>query len=165
MAYTATYERRELAALFDIKGKSKDVLDWCGAHLPPLPKHANSYTTIDTKNLYFVGPDHWILHSELSEEVALEAALKPTEAPSFVSIVKVSDTMALFDVTGADAEQVMATACPMDLHPSVFSADAVSFTEMFGLRALVLRSPQGFAFAVEQSYAVMVEDYLGRALR
>lgn len=165
MAYAATYKRRALAALFDIKGENKDVVNWCGDHLPPLPKNANSRTKVDAKQLYFIGPDHWILHSDLAEEDTLEQVLKPTEAPSSVSIVKISDTMAFFDVTGADADQVMATACPMDLHPSVFGDDSVSFTEVFSLRALVMRSPQGFVFAVEQSYGAMIENYLGRALR
>ena len=95
----------------------------------------------------------------------MEAALKPADAPANISIVKISDTLAFFEVVGVDADQIMAIACPMDLHPSVFGSNDVSYSEVFGLRALIMRRGDGFEFAVEQSFGTMIEDYLRRALR
>jgi sarcosine oxidase subunit gamma len=61
------------------------------------------------------------------------------------------DISALFDLKGDD------------LHPSAFSDTAVTFTEVFGFKALFHRAAGGFEFAVDQSFGAMVLDYLARA--
>jgi sarcosine oxidase subunit gamma len=104
------------------------------------------------------------LWDDLENETALIADLRPTKAPSNISIVQVSDFYTRFTVTGPDAPEVMAVASPLDIHSSVFSDNAFTFTEIFTLKGLLWRCPGGFEFAIEQSYGDMVEDYLNRTL-
>ncbi|MGI9367469.1 MAG: sarcosine oxidase subunit gamma [Ruegeria sp.] len=163
MSYDVTIERCGLKALFDLKGAPEAVSQWAGDALPSLPLRPNCRTEKDGIELFHIGRDHCITRASLAQEDAMEARLKPTDCPPDISIVRVSDTMTFFRIVGPDAGQVMSIACPMDLHDSVFRTDAVSYTEVFGLKALVMRCQDGIEFAVEQSFADMVEDYLIRA--
>ena len=164
MPYDVTFKRLETQALFDLKGPSVALTDWAGDALPTFPKRPNSKTEAAGAVLMFIGPDHWLLRADLSAEESLDAALRPTLAPPEVSIVKVSDTLAVFRITGPDAGEVMAVACPMDLHDSHFGPDGASFTEAFGLKALITRCEGGFDMAIEQSFGPMVADYLTRVI-
>jgi sarcosine oxidase subunit gamma len=165
MPYDVTFTRLETQALYDLKGPREEVQEWAGKALPACPDRPNSKTEAGGVTLLFIGPDHWLLRADLTREAALDAALRPAEAPPEISLVRVSDTLAWFRITGPEAAQVMAIACPMDLHDSRFGPDAASFTEAFGLRALVTRCEGGFDVAVDQSFGPMVKDYLTRATR
>ncbi|MGI3183593.1 sarcosine oxidase subunit gamma [Nioella aestuarii] len=164
MPYDVTFTRLETQALFDLKGPRQALLDWAGETLPAFPDRPNSKTDSRDAELLFIGPDHWILRADLTTEEALETALLPGEAPPEISVVRISDTLAFFRITGPQVVDVMAVACPMDLHESRFGPDAVSFTEAFGLKALVTRCEGGFDLAVEQSFGPMVTDYLNRVI-
>ncbi len=164
MAYDATIRRLAISALFDLKGPPEALVRWAGDALPDLPETPNTLRRANGRALCFTGPNRWILRADIGEEPALEAALNPTGAPPEISIVKVSDTLVFFRITGPDAEQIMSIGCPLDLHVSKFGPDAASFTEFFGLRALVMRCDDGFDCGVEQSFGDMIADYLARAM-
>ncbi|MCL6285425.1 sarcosine oxidase subunit gamma [Ruegeria sp. 2012CJ41-6] len=163
MSYDVTFQRRGLDALFDLKGRAGAIRGWAGDTLPQLPDRPNTRSSGGEVEVYYVGCDHWLARAPLDQEEMLEAQLQPATCPVEISIVRVSDTLSFFRVTGPDAPEVMAIACPLDLHEAAFAVDAVTYTEMFGLKALVLRCTGGFEFAVEQSFGDMVEDYLTRA--
>lgn len=162
MPYDVTFKRLETQALYDLKGPQEALGAWAGNALPPFPDRPNTKTEAGGATLMFIGTDHWLLRADLDHEAPLETALRPSEAPPETSIVRVSDTLAWFRITGPDAAEVMAVACPMDLHESRFGPEAASFTEAFALRALVTRCKGGFDVAVEQSFGPMVTDYLAR---
>jgi sarcosine oxidase subunit gamma len=164
MPYDVTFQRLKMQALYDLKGPQEALLAWASDALPPFPDQPNTKTEGGGVTLMFIGPDHWLLRANLSREDALDAALRPAEAPPEISLVRVSDTLAWFRITGPDAAEVMAVACPMDLHESRFGPDGASFTEAFGLRALVIPCAGGFDLAVEQSFGPMVQDYLTRVI-
>lgn len=160
MAYDVTITRLPLQALFDLKGGADAVQKWCGKALPPLPARANSFSEKSGRTLQWIGPDHWILRAEIGEEDALLAALRPEAAPTEVSVVLISDTLAFFTVTGPDAEQVLAVATPLDLRD--LADDSVTLTEAFGTKAVVRRIAGGYELAFDQSYAAMIAEYLDR---
>nr|WP_306266428.1 hypothetical protein [Pararhizobium sp. IMCC3301] len=163
MSYDVHINRQDISALFDLKGDQEALERWAGQSLPAFPDAANRLTRSEHASLYCVGRNHWIVRAELEHEEALLAALKPDAAPADVSVVLISDTLTFFDVTGPDAAAIMSIACPLDLHPAAFGETTVTFTEMFGLKALVLRLADGFEFAVDQSFGNMITDYLARA--
>ena len=47
----------------------------------------------------------------------------------------------------------MAIASPLDKAQDI-SENGATFSELFGIRALILRQPDGFIVAVERSYAI-----------
>ena len=166
MSCDAAFERLPVNACFDLKGVECALVEWIGAEgLPDFPAEANRCRKANGVSLDRVGPRHWLLQADIDREDELNAALRPHEAPAEVSIVKVSDAMTTFRITGTDAIHVLAIGCPLDLHEAAFPEDAVSFTEFFGQKALVRHCAGGFDVSVEQSFGDMMEDYLTRALR
>ncbi|MFV2054038.1 sarcosine oxidase subunit gamma [Aliiroseovarius sp. YM-037] len=163
MTYDARIERLPIYALFDLKGPQKELNAWCKDRLS-FPNDPNTRTRNDSASLCHIGPNRWLLRDALENEAALIDALKPETAPAEISIVRVSDTQTFFRITGPDAAEVMSIGCPLDLHDAVFAPDASSYTEFFGVKALVLRCEDGFECAVEQSYGNMIEDFLTRAM-
>jgi|TARA_B110000908_G_scaffold11636_1_gene13617 sarcosine oxidase subunit gamma len=163
MAYNVNIQRLDISALVDFKGKVQAVKKFAGAHLPDFPEQPNTLTQMDGRTLAFIGRDHWLLRADIAEENTILAALSIDQAPADVSIVPVSDTMTFFQVTGPDADDIMSIGCPLDLHPRVWGTNAISFSEFFGLRALVQRIEAGFEVGVEQSFGDMVADYLARS--
>ncbi|MEM7317509.1 MAG: sarcosine oxidase subunit gamma [Pseudomonadota bacterium] len=163
MPYDAAVIRLPVLALFDLQGTPEALSAWATS-LPGFPDQPNTLTRAGPDELCHVGPNRWLLRSAIDREDALQASLRPDEAPPEISIVPVSDTLTFFRVTGPDALNVLSIGCPLDLHPDMFGPDAVSYTEFFGLRALVLRCTGGFDIAVEQSYGDMIADCLSRAM-
>ncbi len=162
MGYDAIITRLPLRALFDLKGKRDVLRNWCGDTLPPFPDHPNRLTEAHGRQLVHTGPGCWILMASLAVEQALTAALRPDEAPGDLSVVPISDMLTFFAVTGPEASDVMAVATPLDLHPRVFPPDGASWTEAFGIRALIRRIAGGYEMAVERSYADWFEEALVR---
>jgi len=166
MGYAASFERLPIKAIFDLKGSAEALLEWIGAGaLPALPYAPNRLSRANGMCLGHVGPGHWLLQADLEREDSLLAALRPHDAPNDVSIVRVSDTMVTFRVTGSEAAHVVSIGCPLDVHESVFSDDTICFSEFFGQKALIVRCGCGYDLSVELSFGDMMEDYLTRALR
>jgi len=163
MPYDARIDRLPIFALFDLKGPKEALAAWTNA-LPDFPQTPNTATLNDETLLCHTGQNRWLLRAPLDQENALETALRPDEAPPEISIVKVSDTLTFFRIAGPEAIEILSIGCPLDLHPDSFGPDASSYTELFGLKALVLRCEGGFDCAVESSFGDMITDYLARAM-
>lgn len=163
MPYSAQIKRLSPYALFDLKGTKEDLAAWAQA-LPAFPSQPNTLTHSNGVALCLTGPNRWLLRADLAREDDLLGVLRPEEAPPEISIVRVSDTLTFFRITGADAEQIVSIGCPLDLHADVFGNDAITYTELFGIKALILRCDDGFECAVEQSFGDMIADYLARTM-
>lgn len=164
MPYDVHSTRLPIFALFDLKGTPDALTQWSDA-LPPMPPEPNTLTrSEDGAELLHIGPGKYLLRADIGQEDALQKTLRPEEAPPEVSITRVSDTLTFFRITGSDAAQVAAIGCPLDLHESNFGGNAVTYSEFFGIKALVLRCEGGFDIAVEQSFGDMIADYLERAV-
>ncbi len=160
MPYDVNIERQPLSALFDLKGAQKVLEKWTKLTLPDMP---NRFAENNGVFLCHIGPDHWLLRAPLNQEAALNAQLKPADAPADISVVRISDTQTFFRITGPDVAEVISIGCPMDVHETAFPLNGVSFSEFFTVKALILRNTSGFDVAIEQSYANMIADYLNRA--
>lgn len=163
MSYDVTITQLETEALFDLKGPAAVLRDWTGDGLPPFPGEPNSRCADGTGTLMFLGPDHWILRAGLDREDALEAVLRPSGAPEEISIVRISDTLTFFRITGPEADEILAIACPLELSANGFGAEAASFTAAFGIKALLTRCDGGFDLAVDRSYGPMIAECLATA--
>lgn len=76
----------------------------------------------------------------------------------------VSDVLSFYSVQGEDSDQLISIASPLDIHKSVFPANGVSYKEFFGIKALVVRSDNGFDVGVDRSYFDMMGDCFNRAV-
>ena len=162
MGYDVTIEREGLSAVIDLQGDADAVADWAGAGLPPMPEQPNTANVDNGLSLYWIAPERWLLRADLEREDELLAMSRPHEAPPDISVVQVSDTLQFFSITGPDAGDILSIATPLDHHPSVFPANGATYTEIFNIKGLVVKQPDGFEIAVERSFADLLADYLAR---
>lgn len=163
MAYDINIERLGPSAVIDLQGKPGALGAWIGETLPPFPGQPNTASETGGIELYWIGLERWLLRADIERENELLAITRPHEAAIDISIVLVSDTLQFFSIAGPDAGEIVSIASPIDHHPQVFPANGVSYTDLFGLKGLLLRRTDGFEFAVERSFGDMIEDYLARA--
>ena len=62
-------------------------------------------------------------------------------------------------------KDIMKIASPLDFDFSIFKENYVTFSEVFGIRALIKRRDDGFEFGVDQSFGNMISDYLARTIK
>ena len=164
MAYDVDIQRLEISALFDLQGEASAIADWIGDELPALPDQPNTASHSKDASLYWIAPQRWLLRADISQEQILIEALRADEAPDELSIVLTSDTVKFFQISGPDADDIIAIASSIDHHLSAFPANGVSYTDFFGVKGLLVRCDNGFEIAVESSFADMIDDYFGRVV-
>ena len=163
MAYDVQIQRPQLDAVLDLQGSTKAIENWIKTGLPPFPETPNSASTSGGLSLYWIAPERWLLRSGIENEERMLEMTQADSAPVDISVVLVSDSFRFFKIIGADAGEIVSTACSMDHHLCVFPANGVSYTNIFGIKGLLIRIEEGFEIAIESSFADMTADYLARA--
>jgi len=164
MGYEVNIRRLDLSAMFDLQGPDTQVSRRLRARGLSLPKHPNTRCRSDAGEVYWIGRAHWLLRADIEREDELLNRLQPDTGSPDISLVLVSDVYAFFQVSGPDARQILAVASPLDTARSVFPDEGATFTEAFGLKALVIRRACGFELGFDRSYADMAADYLERVV-
>jgi sarcosine oxidase subunit gamma len=162
MSYNAQIERLGLFAVVDLKGTQDALKNWIGQNLPEFPATPNSGTARDGLELYWIGADHWLLRAPLDREAKLIETLGISTAPADISAVLISDTLCFYSVRGPDSGQIMAIATPLDVSLQSLTGNGATYSEAFGLKALIICRPGGYELAVERSYGDMTEDCFTR---
>ena len=164
MAYQATIEKQCLSTIFDIKGDASAVAKRLSQLGLTLPASANMSIEKDGQHLCWIGETHWLLLAPVEKEAQLLDSLAPHDPALDCRIVLVSDAYSFFSVRGDQADDILAIASPLDIRRINFPDNAASYTELFGIRGLVLRRQNGYSVAVERSYADMVSVYFNKVL-
>ena len=165
MVYEVKINRQRISALFDIKGNLLDVKELLVSLFQKIPEEANTFTSNNGKTLMYIGRDHWMLRAQIEEEEELNRLLKRGATLRNTSVVLVSDTLTFFSVSGVGAKDIMAIVSSLDFYETKFRENSVTFSEVFGIKALIKRVENGFEFGVDQSYVDMVEDYLHKSVK
>ena len=165
MVYEVKINRQKISALFDIKGSLLNVKELLASLFQKIPEEANTFISNNGKTLMYIGRDHWILRGPIEEEEELNTLLKLGATLLNTSVVLVSDTLTFFSVSGVGAKDIMAIASPLDFYETKFRENSVTFSEVFGIKALIKRVENGFEFGADQSYGDMVEDYLHKSVK
>ena len=159
MGYQVTIKKQAVWAIFDIKGDTIAVEKRMADLGLSLPTSANTAHSKNGKHLCWIGQDHWLLLAPAGIENKLLERLVPQNSSFECRIVHVSDAYTLFTVTGDHADDILAIASPLNTRQSNFPDNGATYTEFFGIRALVLRWPDGYLTAVDRSYADMISAY------
>ncbi|NKB63467.1 MAG: sarcosine oxidase subunit gamma [Gammaproteobacteria bacterium] len=162
MGYDVNIKRLEVSTLIDLQGDPAIITHWIGNDLPPFPERPNTATNAKDISIYWVGSSRWLLRADVLKEQELLSRLRLAETPTEISLVQVSDTLQFFSIKGPDAREIISIASAIDHHPSVFPFNGASYTEIFGMKGLLIRKGEGFEIGVERSYGDMVEDFLLR---
>lgn len=163
MKYDVNARQLELSTIIDLKADAATLLDWLPHAFVSLPDKPNTSTSNVHCELYWIGPDHWLLRSGIDKENELIEQLGLFTVPENISAIVLSDALSFFSLIGPQADQVISILCPLDIHPRVFPENAVSYSEVFGLKTLVIRRANGFELAIDRSFSDMMADILTRA--
>ena len=162
MGYDVQIQQPQLNAVLDLQGSPQAIENWVKPACRPSPKHRTAPASSDGLSLYWIAPERFLLRSTIENEERMLDITQADSAPANISVVLVSDSFRFFKIIGADADEIVSTACSMDHHLSVFPANGVSYTSIFGIKGLLIRVEEGFEIAVESSFADMIADYLAR---
>lgn len=107
----------------------------------------------------WLGPDEWLVATRVPS-AALCAALREALGTTHASVTEVGGGNAVF-VLGAQAREVLAQECPLDLHPSAFGPGQCAQTR-FAKAAILLRPLEGGAMelVVRRSFAGYLSHWL-----
>ena len=156
MGYQTTIKKLGLSTIFDIKGDASAASKRLSHLGLALPSEANTATENDGQHLCWVGEDHWLLLAPAEKENQLLDTLAPHHPAMDCRVVLVSDAYTFFEVTGNQADEILAIASPLDIRPINFPDNAATYSELFGIRSLIMRRQNGYLIAVERSYADMI---------
>ncbi len=149
-----------MSAVFDIKGDrelAEAVAEGAGLALPAA---ANSSAVGGQSAIYRVGARHWLLRAPLSIESELLREIDPDSLPPGILVTQVSDLWSFFLLSGEGSAAALSVASSLDL--SCLSPHAVTFTEAFGEKALLIRRGSDFELAFENSVAALMKDLFSR---
>ena len=144
-----------MRACFDIKGPKDVVGRALGAvALPSRPNTRSEYGSVE---VHWIGLESWILTAPIgSEDEWIGRFGELSEEPDLLALL-VSDLHTFVEISGAHADEVLASAVPLD-HRRL-GTDASLFTEVFGQKGLLVKRTGGHEIAVENS---LVEFLLTR---
>ena len=127
-----------------------------GHALNPSPASTPSCT------IYWLGPDEWLLATELGREKDLAAQLGKNLAGQCYSLVDVTGGQVMIRLSGPRAREVLARGCTLDLHPRAFTVGQCAQTTLAKtsmLIALVDDAPT-FDIIVRRSFAEYAARWL-----
>jgi sarcosine oxidase, subunit gamma len=134
-----------------------------GATLPTAP---NTVTTSDTLSSLWLGPDEWlVVTDDVRRAAEIEAIVRKELAPDWGSVVDVSANRLALDLSGPTVRDMLATACPLDLHPRSFQAGQCAQTLFASTPVIIwqINDLPTFRLLVRTSYARHVAQWLADA--
>lgn len=97
----------------------------------PLPVQACSSLATAQLRLVWVGPDDWFVIGPDGQQQAIEQRLRAALAGQHCAVTDISSGYVQVTLTGAQARDVLAQGCPLDLHPRVFQPGQAAGTHFF----------------------------------
>jgi len=122
-----------------------------GTALPTIPNRAAGTAV----RVIWIGPDEWLIIGEAPPNCVIGAAAGDAAAALCVGM---GDGRCTFDVTGANAADLVAKGTSLDLYPSLFAEGMSAMTLFAQVNAIVDRPPglDGFRLIFD----VSLRDYL-----
>ena len=160
-----TLEERPHLAKVNLRGDAQDdgfrssVGEAIGA---ALPTDRNTVVRSGDTLALWLGPDEWLILGPVDAETALCDRIRSAVDGHHAAVVDVTDNSTVLQVIGPKAADVIAKACPIDLHPRSFEDNAVAQTYLAHVDVTIWRTADGdgFCLLLRRSFA----DHLWRWL-
>ncbi len=122
------------------------------------PKEANTVIEAGDKRIFWLGPDEWLVMTPAGQQSAVKDALLKALDGVFSSVVDNSSGLTMIEITGEHAAELLATDCPLDLHPRAFKPGQCAQTRLAkaGMTLAPKVDGSGFDVIIRRSFA----DYL-----
>ena len=128
---------------------------------------ANTFTRNATMRCLWLGPDEWLIVAAAGTAEDLAARLCAALAGQHVSVVDISAAYASLQLAGQRAREVLAKACPLDLHPRTFRSGHCAQSNFARTQAIVALEDDApvFHLYVRRSLAAYLAEWLLDAMR
>jgi sarcosine oxidase, subunit gamma len=125
-----------------------------------LPVEANTVRQSEDHVAYWLGPDEWLVATR-NDGAALAARLRDALGSTFSSVTEIGGGNEVMILAAANARELLAQECPLDLHPDAFGPGRCAQTR-FAKAAVLLRplADGSIELIARRSFA----DYLRRWL-
>jgi sarcosine oxidase subunit gamma len=154
-------EEKPFQGFINLRGRSGNTgfqaatLKVLGCEPPSAPN-----TVVDSGDyrIYWLGPDEWLIMTAAGQQDELKASLHKALSGVFSSVVDNTSGLTTLHITGDNAATLLATDCPLDLHPREFKAGQCAQTRLAkaGMTLSPLVDEAGFEVIIRRSFA----DYL-----
>ena len=136
------------------------VLKALGVEAPTEP---NTVIDAGDKRVYWLGPDEWLIVTPAGQQQEIADQLRAALDGVFSSVVDNSSGLTMIRISGENAAALLATDCPLDLHPREFKPGQCAQTRIAkaGMTIAPLADGNGFEVIIRRSFA----DYLLRWLQ
>jgi sarcosine oxidase subunit gamma len=129
------------------RGRGRDAF---AAHLGFAPPQAGTWHEVEGRVARWIEPDAWLVDGAVAEGPGLLV----TDLSAGLFAVRVS---------GAEARSVLATGCPLDLHPRAFGADACAASVFNEVQIRVRRLNGGFELVCDRALSHVLWNDLREA--
>jgi len=124
------------------------------------PTAPNTATTSSGRDALWLGPDEWLVVGASHATDAIAAELEASLDGLHHSIVDVSANRVVLELTGPSRYHLLASACPIDLHPRSWG-DGRCAQSLFGAAPILLHERDGATrLFARPSFAGYVVDLL-----
>ncbi len=136
-----------------------------GRPAPPLelPLQPNNWRRIGILEALWLGPDEWLVTAGQGNTGKMVILLEAAFDGRPHSVVDVSANRVAIDLTGPDRLDLLATGCPLDLHPRVWNEGACAQTLLARVPVLLQERAAGTRLFVRPSFAAWLTDWLDAA--
>ena len=130
-----------------------------------LPVAANTATVGGDKQLFWLGPDEWLLKAPGGQGDALEAALRSALAGQHFSVVAMGSGSTTLSLQGAAAADLLSRGCPLDLHARSFPSGSLAQSHIAKANVVIycLQAEQNYEITVRRSFAEYLFKWLCEA--
>ena len=157
-----------LLDMLNLRGDAADpafaaaVLSVTGLALPVL---ANTASVGNGRQLFWLGPDEWMLKTAGGTGDAMEAALRAALAGKHFSVVQIGSGNTTFSLQGAAAADLISRGCPLDLHVRSFPDGSLAQSHIAKANVVLycLKAQESFEITVRRSFAEYLFKWLCEA--
>ena len=131
------------------------------------PNKANTVSSSADTQIFWLGPDEWLIHTPLDKTAEIIESLHSELADLHVALTDVSDYFCVIKLSGNHTRAVIASASPFDTRQANFPIGQCAQTR-FGHASILLWPTDDaptFQLQVRGSYAQYVYGYLGNSIK
>ena len=145
-----------------LRGSSTQFLDACQAVLGVRPPAAaNTVASEKEKSILWLGPDEWLLVDGAEMGAGIVTKLRSALEGIHSAVVDVSATRAVLELSGPDAQEVLASAATLDFDLRGFPVGTCAQTNIARTQGIIhRRGRQEFRIFVRPSFARYLSMWL-----
>jgi sarcosine oxidase subunit gamma len=146
-------------------GFAEAVLSVTGLALPVVANTASVDNSGSGRQLFWLGPDEWLLKVAAGAGEAMEVALRAALNGKHFSVVQMGGGSTTLSLQGPAAADLLSRGCPLDLHARAFPAGSLAQSHISKANVVLycLQAETSYEITVRRSFAEYLFKWLCEA--